>query len=384
MKKEFLIILLVLLASAIVLGGCAQPAPAPTAKPTPTPSPTPAPAPTPAPTPAPAPSPAPTPTPAPAKVIKLRYNDQNPEQFFQKAWLEQVEKATGGSVKWETYFNQTLSKGSDALDSLRTGLADAAALFTSVYWGDKFPLTLSLTLPFLPINTSEQGSAIFWKLYEQTPAIQQEFKDIKVLCLFTNSPTIIWTAKKQVKTMEDLKGLIFRNNGGLMGVASFKALGAVSVTMPMSEVYLACQKGEVDGLTLNWEPVINYKHYENMKYSTHIPLWFSLQTIGMSLATWNKLPADVQKQIESVSYEAGSRFWGKNMFDYYVDKGPSLVEKAGYKMTYYTLPDAEAARWVEKARQPVWDKWIADNEAAGRANARNVLATLQDLIKTVK
>lgn len=386
MKKVLLITLAVFLVGAIMLGGCAQTAPAPAPKPTPSPAPAPAPTPAPTPAPAPAPTPMPTPTPAPApapaaKVIKLKFNDQNPQTWFVDEWLNAVGKATNGRIQWEVYPNQTLSKGADAWEATRTGIADVSWLFLG-YWPQKFPLTHVYTLPFLNYKSAERGGEILLKLYEKFPSIQAEWKENKVLFPFSSGLSLLWTTKKQVKNMEDLKGLKIRNQGGPLGVEAAKLLGMVPMLMPMPDVYLNMQKGVIDGGIMPWEPVLTFKLYEHLKYCYNSVLWSPLHGIVMNWNTWNKLPADVQKQLESVCGTAGAKMWGKNMFDWYAVNAPTKIKEAGGDITVYTPPGDEEARWAQVGGKPIWDGWVKDQKAAGLSDAQAIMDYLLELIKT--
>ncbi len=72
------------------------------------------------------------------------------------------------------------------------------------------PLSDVITLPGLPFKTAEKGSEVLWKLYEKFPSIQGEYKDVHVFQLWASHPYFLITTKKQVKTMEDMKGLKIR------------------------------------------------------------------------------------------------------------------------------------------------------------------------------
>ena len=86
---------------------------------------------------------------------------------------------------------------------------------------------------------------MLWKLYEKFPAMQKEFSEIQPLLLYTSSPNLL-VSKKQVKTLDDFKGLKFRVLGG-PPTEMAKALGAVPDTIPMPDVYQSLDKGVVDG-----------------------------------------------------------------------------------------------------------------------------------------
>ena len=52
------------------------------------------------------------------------------------------------------------------------------------------------------------------KLYEKYPQIRKQFSDNHILLLYTTDPYFLITTKKQVKTLEDIRGLKIRMMGG--------------------------------------------------------------------------------------------------------------------------------------------------------------------------
>ena len=136
MKKFFLVLLMIAVVGGLISGGC---------------------------------------TTAPSEEITLKYNDQNPEvgwsaQHAAKPILREMEEATGGKIEFEEYFGQTLSKGADAWEATKAGIADDSWCFHG-YWSGLTPLADVISLPFMPFESAEQASGIFWKLYEKFPSL---------------------------------------------------------------------------------------------------------------------------------------------------------------------------------------------------------------------
>ena len=147
----------------------------------------------------------------------LKYADQNAEDGWEGShaavpWLNQIETATKGAVKFERFFSQSLFKGTDAWESLKAGQADLAWCFHG-YWANMTPLADVIALPFLPIPSAEKGSEVLWTLYDKYPSIQKQFEANKVALTWTSNSYFLATTKKQVKTMDDLKGLRIRTTG---------------------------------------------------------------------------------------------------------------------------------------------------------------------------
>lgn len=327
-----------------------------------------------------------TPT-TPAESVILKYNDQNPDigwsaQHAAKPILRKMEEATNGAIKFEEYFGQTLSKGADAWEATKAGIADDSWCFHG-YWPGMTPLADVLSLPFLPFESAEQASGIFWQLYEKYPSLAAEFKDNKVLFVWTSTPYFIINAKREIRTLEDLQGLKLRVTGG-PPTDMMKLLGASPMLVGMPDTYVEIQKGVIDGMLVPWEALYTFKQYEVVKYYTYVPTVTVYFSNAMNWNTWNKLPSEVQEQITSVCGLEASTFYGKNMFDAIAVEARKVVQEQGYEMIEYTIPPAELERWTEAAGEPLWEEWVKAREAEGHTEARDILNTTLELIKTYR
>ncbi|MFZ1884340.1 MAG: TRAP transporter substrate-binding protein [Rhodoplanes sp.] len=322
--------------------------------------------------------------PAKAQEFKLTLSDQNPTTAWgsvhaMQPWIEKVEKATKGRVKIELYPSQTISKGVDNWKAVRNGVVDIAWCFHG-YWPDLTPLADVITLPSLPFKTAEKGSEVLWKLYQKFPAIQKEFSDVKPLMLWTSNPYILITTNKQVKTLDDLKGMKIRVTGG-PPTEQIKALGAVPTLIPMPDAYQSLDKGVVDGMGAPWEAIHGFRLYEVVKYYTIMPLSAVYFSMSMNKKKWDSLPKDIQDAIMSVSGLEGSMFWGKNFFDTAKEGVLAAVKKGNYQMDVYVMPPDEVAKVTQVAGKPLWGEWVKRMESKGHPQAGEILNTTLDLLK---
>ncbi len=319
-----------------------------------------------------------------AQVITLPLTDQNPPNAWgsmhaMDPWVKKVEEATKGRVKIRVYYSQTLTKGPDAFNAVKNGAADLCWCFHG-YWADMTPLSDVITLPFLPFSKAEKGSEVLWKLYEKFPAIQREFGDVKPLMLWTSDPYFLITSKKQVKSLDDMKGMKFRVTGG-PPTELMRALGAVPVLIPMPDNYLALDKGTIDGIASPWEPIQGFRLYEVVKYMTMVPLSATYFSMSVNKQKWESLPKDIQQAIMSVSGLEGSKFWGRNFFDSAEQGVHDSLKKANRELVRYDLPPAEVARWRKIAGEPLWADWVKRMEGKGRTDAQRVLDATLELLK---
>jgi TRAP-type C4-dicarboxylate transport system substrate-binding protein len=343
----------------------------------------------------PAPSSKPSPAPVPqAQVIELKFGHQNPPNGrttlkFLDPWVKKIEEAAKGKVKITTYPAESLFKGKEAIEASAGGIADIAWTQMSNYPG-RFPLSSVLELPFLSLNEGKidgklrsagaVNSRINQELYETLPEIQAEWKDIKLLFIHASEPRPIFTTKKQVKSMDDLKGLKIRELGGFP-MEMLKLLGASPSGVPVPDLYESLDKGILDGATLPFAAMATYKLYEVTKYWTDVGTCSGEYFMIMNKDKFESLPADVKQAIMSVSSVAGAEYagdtgWGNEVRDELM----AMAEKAGKPMQRVELNPGEYEKWKEVAGKPVWDKWRADMSAKG-LNGQKVLDATLSLLK---
>lgn len=149
-----------------------------------------------------------------AKPVELKLGHMSaPEHAQQKYVFEpfaaEVEQLTDGSVTIKIFPGAALASPPASYDAAVTGIGD-------IMWGlqgytaGRFPLTSAIGLPFIEGDTAAEASKTLWDLYDAVPEIQEEYSDVKVLWLHASDPYQIVTKGKQVKTLEDLKGLKLR------------------------------------------------------------------------------------------------------------------------------------------------------------------------------
>jgi TRAP-type C4-dicarboxylate transport system substrate-binding protein len=313
--------------------------------------------------------------------IVLRFAHQNPENGLSSVnavgpWLKQIEEATGGKVKIQPFYGQTLAKGKDMWNATKMGITDIGWCFHG-YWPGMTPVSDVISLPAMPFASAEKGSEILWKLYEKFPEIQKEYKDVKVLLFYTSPPYTLITVNKQVKTMADLQGMKIRMTGG-PPTDMVKLLGGVPMLIPMPDNYISLQKGVIDGMGAPWEAIHVWRFYEVAKHFTEVPFPAVYFSVVMNKQKWDSLPKDVQDAIMSVSGEAGSKFWGKHFFDDMRATGLEKVKEAGNGDNVVSLSPEERQKWIDVGGKPIWNTWVKDMEAKGVKNAQEILdATLQ-------
>jgi TRAP-type C4-dicarboxylate transport system substrate-binding protein len=294
-----------------------------------------------------------------------------------KAWMNKVEKESGGRIKFEAYPAMQLGGTPPQLyDQAKDGVADITWTLPGNNAG-RFPRVEVFELPFMMTN-AEATSKAYWE-YMQTMA-PDEFKDVQPLALQVHGPGVIHTADKPVRSVEDIKGLKLR--GPTRQVTKLlAALGATPVGMPLPQIPDALSKGTINGCVIPWEVVPAVKVHELTKYHAEFdPAGGSLYTttfvMGMNKAKYNSLPPDLKKIIDNNSGMATSAWLGKAQ---QAGDAPGRKSAADRGNTIFTVTADNAQNFRRKARQ-IEVEWVEDMNKRG-FDGRKLLDTAKALIE---
>ncbi len=279
-----------------------------------------------------------------------------------KAWMDKVEKDSGGKIKFEAYPAMQLGGTPVQLyDQVRDGVVDVVWTLPGNTAG-RFPRIEVFELPFM-MNNAEATSKAYWE-YTQTFAAD-EFKDVQVLALQVHGPGVIHTSDKAVKSVDDMKGLKMRaptrQVTKLVG-----ALGATPVGMPLPSIPDALSKGTITGCVIPWEVVPSVKVHELTKFSAEFDpaggaLYTTTFVMAMNKAKYNSLPPDLKKVIDANSGLETSGWLGKVQ-----QAGDAAGRKAASDRgnTIFTVSAEEAQNFRRKSRA-IEVEWIEDMNKKG-------------------
>jgi TRAP-type C4-dicarboxylate transport system substrate-binding protein len=279
-------------------------------------------------------------------------------------WIKEVSDKTDGNLKIQFFNPNTLAPAKEANGALMSGAADMIFTPSQMSARGKFPMSSVALLPFMTKN-SETGSQTVWELYEKHPEMQKEFADMKVLWQWVSAPFEVHTTKKEVKTLEDLKGLkLIVWTGDLARIVT--ALGANPVETTPHDTYLSLQRGMADGVVCPIAPMKAYKISDVVKYHVIVGIMTTHFYAGVNLDKWNSLPADMQQVLVDTTGPKMVLASGKTL-DAGSAKDTEWRKEKGHKFT--VLSEEERAKWHAKT-QPIVDEWITKMEGSGFTNAR--------------
>jgi TRAP-type transport system periplasmic protein len=278
--------------------------------------------------------------------------------IWQANWGAEVEKATGGRVKF-----QGLPKAPAAppgtFDAVRDGLVDVSFV-TASYTPARHILPLMAELPGAgqtAVANSVAYSRVHWKHFQKVG----EYKGVKLLGVFTHGPGQMFT-KKPIHSLSDFKNLKIRSGGGV-SEQIVTALGATPFFKPAGESYELLKSGVADGIFFPLESIVSFKLETVLGQATLFPggLYSSAFGFFMNEDKWAKLSKQDQQAIEKLSYEYVARSAGQS-WDTADVKGMAGLKKSDIKIVQAKGPLLEEAR---KLSAPVVDEWIKKASAKG-------------------
>ena len=140
-----------------------------------------------------------------------------------------------------------------------------------------------------------------------------------------------------------------------------KALGVATVTIAPAEVYPALERGVVDGIGWPEIGIEERKFHEVAKYML-LPTYYDVRSAQlMNRASFEKLPADLQKLLVETVREVEE--WGARTFREEAEKEQDRLRRFG--METVTLPDAEGTRFLQLARDTLWEQVMKDSPKYG-------------------
>jgi TRAP-type C4-dicarboxylate transport system substrate-binding protein len=178
------------------------------------------------------------------------------------------------------------------------GVVDVAS-FSSDYPKIGFDLVKNTGTFYFGVPSPEAQARIFFELRKKFPQLDAEYSQYGKLLANDNtlSPQLLMT-RKPVRNLQDFKGLKIKTIPAYISL--LKDLGAEAVMMSMFDVYLAIQKGTIDGLLGPWDVYVPLKIFEVTKSVTLINLTYAPQWgLLMGWMRWNSLPQEIQKVFEN-------------------------------------------------------------------------------------
>ena len=311
-----------------------------------------------------------------AEPVQLKFGFPAPAASFintqgMTPWIQEVEKASEGTVQIKLYPGPTLGDFRNIYDRTLKGVVDISFGIFGPLAG-QFRQTAVASLPF-EANSSLEAALGLWRLNENG-TIAKEFDKVKVLALFAFPSAHVHT-KSPVKSLADLKGMKFSVSSRELGQIVV-SLGGAPVSMPPPEVYQSISRGLVDGVIIPWTAVRTFKLLEVSNYHVEAPLGVSPAYVFMSKSAYARLPQKAKQAIDQMSGESFSRRLGMA-----ADGAARAESKLASEMSGQTVtgvPENEVEEWRSRIKSVV-DEW-----ASSTPDGPKVLAAFREEVKKIR
>lgn len=262
---------------------------------------------------------------------------------------DELTKASGGRIEVPLFFGGQLGTHAQIAEQTKIGSLEMGHL-NSVHVVGWLPEYSVFGMPFLfrdrPHFFAVLDGAVGKDLFQRLEKV-----GFKGLYWMDGGSRSTYTKVRPITSPADLNGLKIRVQNDPVQIDAFKALGCSPTATAFSEVYSALQTGVIDGAENSATSVRNMGHYEVSKFFSLTEHMRLPDLLVMNLATFNKLPADLQTVMLDTAKRA-EQFQRKAWLEA-EEADLKFIESKGMKIN-----SVEQKPFVE-ASKPVYEKYGA-------------------------
>jgi TRAP-type C4-dicarboxylate transport system substrate-binding protein len=227
------------------------------------------------------------------------FHTKNDIQF-----AKDVEKATNGSLTIVVHSAGSLIKHPEIKRSVRQGVVPIGEILESLA-ANEAPVYGLDSVPFL---TNGYDSA--HKLYmAQKPYLEKQLASEGLMLLYSVPwpPQGIY-AKKEIKSVDDLKGMKFRTYNAMIGRIAV-LVGAIPTQIEVPDLPTAFATGRVDVMITSASTGVDTKAQDYLTHYMDIQAWQPRNIVFVNKAAFAKLTPAEQKAVTDAAKVAEARGW---------------------------------------------------------------------------
>ncbi len=274
-------------------------------------------------------------------------------------WIEKVKALTNNEVDIKYFPAGQIAHLKELLRAVQNGVADIAPIPIG-YVTDKMPLNDVSALPGLGSTSKAIVDAHFAALKNGPLAKELAANRIHPLYVMAFPPYQVVSMKAPIKTLADFKGRVLRSAGGSMDLA-ISAVGATPAEIPVGEMYVALQRGTVDGTISAFASIKGYNVQEIAKsMSDNASFGTFVNILSCNIDKWKSYPKEIQDALTKAGLAINAS--AANFLDGETDKLKAEFKAKGVEI-YSFAPDQLAA--IDKRLAAVQDEWVKRTAARG-------------------
>lgn len=285
-------------------------------------------------------------------AIKAKLASEEIEGDFMTVWAKKfsdhMKEWSGGKIDIEVYPYGTLGNTGDINELAQMGVVQF--VFSDHAWISSFvPQAQALALNYI-FPTEKVPEVLGWMAEngEFLPLLEKAFRKNDLVPLSIMFEGWQWvTSKKEIKSLEDMKGLKLRLMSSKLLVEDYKAYGASPTPMSYGEVYSGLQMGLIDAQVNPLFAIYSMKFFEVQDYLTQLKSEPFIGIPTVNQAFFDGLPKEVQDEMRKFWIEAivpaGNWITERNAAD--MEK----MKAAKPSLKFHVLDDATIAKFKAQA-----------------------------------
>ncbi len=266
-----------------------------------------------------------------------------------------VLEATEGRINIVVHPGNALAAPGDTYDAVVSGVVDMGFVLPA-YTAGRFPMAQVLEYPFL-FNSALQANLTAADI---TPMLREhEFTDTMLLW-FGGSDLGHLLMQGNADELHELRGLQLRSPGPIYNDV-IEAIGAVAVTLPVSDLYDSMDRGIVTGSFMAPSALISFRLIEVTDTVIELDLYTTPFIFFMNLDRWNNIAPQDQEAIMALLDEFPEKIG--RQYDEEIEHAMALAEEESLNIVRFSDEDMAA---FHEAVDPLIQGWIEELEAAGK------------------
>jgi tripartite ATP-independent transporter DctP family solute receptor len=285
---------------------------------------------------------------------EFRSSDVHPEDYptvmAVKFMSDQIKAKTGGKDSIKVYTMSQLGGEKDTIEQTKIGALDFVRINVAPM-NNICPETMVPTMPFLFRSKEHMRKVLDGPIGDEILKACEKQGFIG-LAFYDSGSRSLYTVKKPVKSLADVKGLKIRVQQSDLWVALLQAMGANATPMPYGEVYTGLKTGVVDGAENNFPSYDTARHFEVAKYYALTDHSMAPEMLLMSKKVWDGLTPQEQTIIRDAA--KASVPYMRKLWDEKELASRKKVEAGGAQVVEVDKKS------FQDAMKPVYDKFITD------------------------
>ena len=244
--------------------------------------------------------------------------------------VDQINKISGGSIEVKFFEPGALVPPAQAFDAVSSGALDAAWATPGYWTGKDIAFAVYSTVPFGP----GLGEYLAWMKEgggeKMMQALYAKYNIHSVVCHLIPPEASGWF-RKEIKTLDDLKGLKMRFFG--LGANVMQKLGVSTQLLQAGEIFQALQLGTIDATEFSM-PVMDLSlGFHQVAKFYYFPGWHQQATFGdliINKAKWDSLSATQKAVVEAACDQTVLK--GMSLGESLQPKAMKEIESKGVKL----------------------------------------------------